>query len=670
MKRFFLIAVILILFQIAFPLICRAGPVISKLDNDGIVAGANITHLSTTDSIDTAVDNATAGDSLILAAGTYTITDDIDITKSISITGQGRGLTKIVTTTDSKNCFEITASNVTIQDLTIDVTASGTKGIYVNGTGGTVLSGVLIKDIDVILNSHAGVQTAIAFVDAGGEVRDVVVIATSSNNNCMGILLQNDSTAETATTLKCYNIDVSVTAASSNVAFYSFDNSATNDCFLYLYNCTAYATGGTDYAVRAHHPDAYLYAESCVLAGDNFDAANSNSAGIVQLCNCNLVNGLTSGTISPGGHLFIPLENDATTPSLAFGGDTGFYESADGTLQVSINGTARWAITTTVIQGNQAGGPALLNETSSSINPTLTPNRSDDDTGIGLAAVDQLSMIAGGVEMLRAHEGDVGGDRLLGAGGVAIAGADNKATILPKITLQGTGVLTNGTTTTKATYMDDSPSGEWATADADMTGSDDTTYYKVGAKSLKVGIVGAASAGDVITALTTTNENWTGRESLGFWIYSDTTLSSGDFDLRITDGTQGDTDLDLPAIAADAWIWVEIDITDVTGVAVADKDDVDAISFIYTVDKTAMNVYFDFFTRWDITDETDFTQNILQDGMLSIIEQDDDAGDARTWAALTEYTDYFINYATSGNGNLVAVTDQSDNLIVMMYAYE
>lgn len=53
---------------------------------------------------------------------------------------------------------------------------------------------------------------------------------------------------------------------------------------------------------------------------------------------------------------------------------------------------------------NSASGPALLDETASTTNPTLVPNRADDDTGLGSAAADQLSLIAGGVEIARAQE--------------------------------------------------------------------------------------------------------------------------------------------------------------------------------------------------------------------------------------------------------------------------
>lgn len=261
------------------------------------------------------------------------------------------------------------------------------------------------------------------------------------------------------------------------------------------------------------------------------------------------------------------------------------------------------------------------------------------------------------------------GDKIYGTIKTAIAGADPKLTILPKLYLQGTGALSDGSANTKATYIDADPTGEWTSADADMTASADTTYYKDVTNSLKVAIVDAAIATDVIATRTVASEDWTNRESLGLWVYSTVALSAGDVDIRITDGTQGDTDIDIPAVSANTWTWVEIDITDITGMAVINKDDVDGISFIYAVDKGAMSIYFDFLCRWDIAQETDLTQSILQDGMLSAIANPVVESGAMAWVNQAEYTDYFINY-TSGTDNLVVITNESANCFILQYCFE
>jgi hypothetical protein len=102
-----------------------------------------------------------------------------------------------------------------------------------------------------------------------------------------------------------------------------------------------------------------------------------------------------------------PGDNKAA-PGLSFGdANTGLYESADNILVVGINGTGR-------IKFDAAGGGqcfGFISGTFSCVNavptataPNIAPANDDMDTGIGRAAADQLSLIAGGVEGIRIHE--------------------------------------------------------------------------------------------------------------------------------------------------------------------------------------------------------------------------------------------------------------------------
>lgn len=103
-----------------------------------------------------------------------------------------------------------------------------------------------------------------------------------------------------------------------------------------------------------------------------------------------------------GVQFLVPLDNDAATPSIAFGdGDSGFYESVDDEISVSTAGTRRWYFNGNTFQANSTNGPYLENSAAGATNPTLVPNKSDVNTGIGWAAADQLSLVAGGVESRR-----------------------------------------------------------------------------------------------------------------------------------------------------------------------------------------------------------------------------------------------------------------------------
>lgn len=102
--------------------------------------------------------------------------------------------------------------------------------------------------------------------------------------------------------------------------------------------------------------------------------------------------------------LLLPQVNDAANPSLAFGdGNTGFYEESDNQLIVSMAGTARYRFTTSDFFSESSSGFLLRRDAGSATEP-IHSFRGDIDTGLGRAAEDQLSLIAGGVEGVRVTE--------------------------------------------------------------------------------------------------------------------------------------------------------------------------------------------------------------------------------------------------------------------------
>lgn len=136
-------------------------------------------------------------------------------------------------------------------------------------------------------------------------------------------------------------------------------------------------------------------------------------AGILQEILDSLRNSFDEDVaLAAATHLVLPLHNDPTTPTLAFGdGNTGFYESADNELFISNGGVLKWRINAVYLgSSTDTGGGGIRRETASNTNPVLTPSYSDEDTGMGWAAADQLSLIAGGVEQLRLTQNDAAAD--------------------------------------------------------------------------------------------------------------------------------------------------------------------------------------------------------------------------------------------------------------------
>lgn len=119
-----------------------------------------------------------------------------------------------------------------------------------------------------------------------------------------------------------------------------------------------------------------------------------------------------SGPITPD-RITLPQVNEPLTPTLAFGdGDSGFFESADDNVSVSIFGIKRFEFTAAGFSGFNANSFTVVSEAATATNPTLIPNKSDLDTGIGWVQADQLSLVAGGLNCISVSK--VAGARRIG----------------------------------------------------------------------------------------------------------------------------------------------------------------------------------------------------------------------------------------------------------------
>lgn len=252
------------------------------------------------------------------------------------------------------------------------------------------------------------------------------------------------------------------------------------------------------------------------------------------------------------------------------------------------------------------------------------------------------------------------------------AGAKSEIQGLPKIDLVSLGTMTNGSTETTL-YTDDSPAGEWAPVDADVTESSDTTNYRGGTTSYKAAVAATAAATDGITR-SITPDDLEADESIGLWFRTDTALTAGWLTLVLTDDGGART-YNLPAVVTadiNKWIWTEIDISDLTG---GTGNVVSAVSILLsTAGATglgAFNFWIDGMFKWDAADEETVGQNLVQDGVLSVLTNvNADAGtQSHEKAKLAEGTDYFIHYQT-GNDAIVIMTDQSTKDGIALVAFQ
>ena len=194
-----------------------------------------------------------------------------------------------------------------------------------------------------------------------------------------------------------------------------------------------------------------------ILSGDNLnfqgtggifsfgsgDWDHTGTGDITQSGSGNIDAGGTGNISVSGSGQILAAFGSAAAPGLAFEGDadTGFYRSAGNRVAVSVAGVGQWEYNGVSFEGMIAGGPALENIDSTGVVPNVLPNRSDLNTGIGSSGLDELSLIAGGIEGIRIDEqagvitntsfGDlvVDGSNDIEMGTGQILGADGSSTV-------------------------------------------------------------------------------------------------------------------------------------------------------------------------------------------------------------------------------------------------
>jgi len=111
------------------------------------------------------------------------------------------------------------------------------------------------------------------------------------------------------------------------------------------------------------------------------------------------------GTSDPSSKLHVNGGTGSLATGLTFGdGDTGFWEKTDDEIRLSLGGNDKVRFYTGNMDFPATGAFNILFGSGSSTAPVFR-FEDDENTGIGRAAADQLSLIAGGAEMLRLVEG-------------------------------------------------------------------------------------------------------------------------------------------------------------------------------------------------------------------------------------------------------------------------
>jgi hypothetical protein len=267
--------------------------------------GGRVSYVPIGGNIQAYVTAATAGDTLILGAGTYTVTATITVDKAILIKGQGLSATKVVSATADIAVFTLTASSARITDLYIGHSGTGTTyGIY----AGDGLSSLQVRNVTVV-TSGAGVKFCI-YSKSSITVSDTECYPTSSDSNSNGVYITNDSGATVNIAANIQGVRVIATGVTAttngNRGLVAYNNNTVNTITVNLFNSqlTAVASAGsTDialYSASTTSNSVTINAYDSVLSGADNDVFNTGS-NLVNLFNCTLVNNSPTGTIVYAG---------------------------------------------------------------------------------------------------------------------------------------------------------------------------------------------------------------------------------------------------------------------------------------------------------------------------------------------------------------------------------
>lgn len=276
----------------------------------GDITTGNVTTVPLNGNIATYITAATAGDTLILAAGTYTITSGLTINKKLHIKGQGEGITTIYNNTalGATPMIAITTEDDSmISDMTISTGAAGSCGALATSTRNAKLSNLQMLNANAVASEADGVFILGAYTI---DIENCTYSATGTSN----IHIFANSPAATGGTINIRNCKATSSGAATAVygAILAYATDGTINIYDSYFSSTEDKAGGC-LTVEGGTINAY----NSVISGAGataFDVMRITS-GTLKLSGCTLVNNKISGTVDFG-------TNDAWsawTPTLTWG---------------------------------------------------------------------------------------------------------------------------------------------------------------------------------------------------------------------------------------------------------------------------------------------------------------------------------------------------------------
>jgi len=269
----------------------------------------NIIYVPINGNIQTYVNNADAGSTIVLASGVYTITSSIVVSKQLNIVGQGSSGfvttpvtpshgTLITSATGGITAFQVNNDNVRINNLSINLTGSASTGINTANN----LTGLVFSDIDVIVNCN-GLAQGFTIYGSNAILRNLSFYITSLNDGCTGVWAWNDNGTTQNAVVDCYNVTGTTYGISSYSYAYGCEN--INDANTITLNlesskCRSLSGSTNDIAVYSTSTttnNSIINAYLCTFDGADYDACQTGTNQL-NLGGSVIVNDKICGTVT------------------------------------------------------------------------------------------------------------------------------------------------------------------------------------------------------------------------------------------------------------------------------------------------------------------------------------------------------------------------------------
>lgn len=377
-----------------------------RIDNAGGIewTAGNTWYVPIGGDINTYITNATSGDTLQLAAGTYTIVSGITVSKKIHLRGMGVGITTITCSTANVDMITANASGILITDMTISNTS--TSNTDTSKSMIAVSAPCSVRNVSFVNSASGANNKAYMSVYNNSASNINFENCNFTSNGVIGYhpayaTVTNGATATLKNCLSSGSNGSSGTLGNLSLLLNGDSTSIVN-----MYNCNFVdPTSATTGIVRANGGSLNSY--NCAFNGSGVGAFDLvNTAGTITLYNTTLVNNTTSGTISyvngnsiaKSGNIYYSYVGEDLDALIASSkitaGDTiqlgaGTYTITSGITiakKVHLRGMGR-GITTIYATGASADFTMINNTADGSIISDMTLSNNGAVTGTTTAAI-------------------------------------------------------------------------------------------------------------------------------------------------------------------------------------------------------------------------------------------------------------------------------------------